>query len=266
MALRAFLPAFCCITSRWGTALRLQEFSVGLYVFRRGSTEQKHRRTLHSRAYALSLLLLCRVDCVPLSPPPAFFALRAVLFNMFDVSGSGLISKKELLAMSQAVVIGAVHAPVPAPARALFRICAAIRAVHAGSQKPQWTVSGADASSVGFDYFKPLLELQVEAAMTEVRFSLRRAPLKSDCCGMYTPVTAVDGTDVALVPYRSSGMECGLACLGHTVHVLCALTGWKPTMGALFAARGAFQLAAMLSPLPTVAHAFCACVCGVCCR
>jgi hypothetical protein len=66
-----------------------------------------------------------------------------VLFNVFDVSGSGMISKKEFSSMAQAVIVGG-------------------RTVAWDRQ------AGRSDPGPGFEYFKPMVEMMVEMAMLEV--------------------------------------------------------------------------------------------------
>jgi hypothetical protein len=90
----------------------------------------------------------------------------AVLFNAFDGSGSGQLSKKELCALCQIVIFG--MQPRALQGFACHDTGLMTCVLCAGSQKPSWKL--ASGASVGADFLKPMTDLMVEAALAEVRW------------------------------------------------------------------------------------------------
>jgi hypothetical protein len=100
---------------------------------------------LGARWVYTSPLPFLRSPVRPRLPPPPSLSPPPVLFNVFDVSGSGLISKKEFSSMAQAVIVGG----------------RTLSWDHVGGGR-------AAAPSVGFEFFKPMADMMVEMAMLEV--------------------------------------------------------------------------------------------------
>jgi hypothetical protein len=126
----------------------------------------------------LTHCVMCLSTRTPTLPPPPPFHTRtytqhpstpltthAVLFNVFDVSGSGLISKKEFSSMAQAVIVGG-------------RTLSWDR--HTGRPADS-------AGTVGFEFFKPMADMMVEMAMLEARVHLERGSGGNGVAGMWGP-------------------------------------------------------------------------------
>lgn len=88
---RACVSVWPCRLVAFICCFNVQEFVIAMYIFRRGTKEQKLKRGSRN--------LACRCFCVILF-------LFAVLFNVFDTSGSGFISKKELLVSAEGILLG----------------------------------------------------------------------------------------------------------------------------------------------------------------
>lgn len=143
-----------------------------MFALRFGTEEERMRRTSATRA----LSRLCR-DSAPLTAPPA------VIFNMYDLESSGMVTRKDMKRIAVAFAVGACafgiwqrrcgegwvtlhsHLPLPHPPRDGG-------AEHRAGEVPEWWdlhVSADDSIRVRVKDMKPLLDTMVEAAMQEVR-------------------------------------------------------------------------------------------------